>query len=389
MYELILLLTLILPLLAVSLAGRHFERGLAEASPEALAKRRYELSWLITLALIGQMLLLSALFFHWADRMVLLEQWLEQLAEPIQAMVEFMGLMAATVILSATGALVAIGYLSLYFLPWQRLDRAIKRLQGRVAGKQPVWRSLRSTLAMLLPQMLWISLAFTQPPEFFADPARVGLLLVGYLLTVQSVSPWLLQLATPTARLPADHPVTQMAMELSRAAGVRVGAVRVIMQGETKVANALVSGLWPWLRCIYVTDHMLATFSTVEIRSILAHEVGHLRHRHLWYYFGFSLGGALVIPQAAHLLDYLDFFRNTAWSLWIAIGLYWGLMFKFFSRRFERQADRYAVQATNDVATFQRALEKLAEVNGTVKQYAKWDVFQSHPPIAERIKALE
>jgi len=50
MYDLILLSILTLPLLAVSLAGRHFELGLPGAAPEVLAKRRYQLSWLISMA---------------------------------------------------------------------------------------------------------------------------------------------------------------------------------------------------------------------------------------------------------------------------------------------------------------------------------------------------
>lgn len=388
MYDLILLLMLTLPLLAVSLAGRRFERDMPGATPEVQAKRRYQLSWLITLAILGQLLLLSSLLSHWGHRMVSLDWLFAQLDGPLDLMVERIGRIAAAAILSVTMMLVVTVYFSLYALPWLRFDRVIKRMQGAFVGKISVWRILRGVLAMLIPAVVWGCLGFAMPRGFFDSSAHVGLLLVGYLLAIQCLSPWLVQLANPTAPLPADHPVAQMAMELSSAAGVRVGAVRVITSGEAKIANAMVSGLWPRQRRIYVTDHMLATFSQAEIRAILAHEVGHLRHGHLWWYFGFALGGALIIPKAVPLLDYLAFFRASAWSPWIAIGLYWGLMFKFFSRRFERQADLYAVESTGDVAMFQQALEKLAEVNGSVKQYAKWDIFQTHPPIAERIKPL-
>jgi len=146
--------------------------------------------------------------------------------------------------------------------------------------------------------------------------------------------------------------------------------------------------LWPKLRRIYLTDHMLATFSVAEIRAILAHEVGHIRHRHLWWYLGFALGGVFIIPRLVDALAQFDLLGDSIWTVLIALGLYWGVMFKFLSRRFERQADRFAVAATGDVATFQAALEKLAEVNGMVKRYSKWDIFQTHPPIAERVKAV-
>jgi len=387
MYDLILLSILTLPLLAVSLAGRHFELGLPGAAPEVLAKRRYQLSWLISMAMIGELLLLSLLFSHWGDRLASLDWLIAQLDGATEALVERSRAVAATVIITIIMLLV-VGYFSLYYLPWQRLERAIKRMQGVVVGKKPVWQSLRSTLASMITPALWICLVFAMPTGFLKDPTHFGLVLAAFVLTMQCLSPWLVQLGNPTKPLPADHPVTQMAMDLSRTARVRLGGVRIITPGEAKVANAMVSGLWPRLRRIYVTDHMLATFSMAEIRAILAHEVGHLRHGHLWWYCGFALGGALIIPKAAQLLDYLEFFRDSAWSPWIAIGLYWGLMFKFFSRRFEREADRYAVKATGDVAMFQQALEKLAEVNGSVKQYAKWDIFQTHPPVAERIKVL-
>ncbi|MBA3031709.1 MAG: M48 family metalloprotease [Gammaproteobacteria bacterium] len=95
-----------------------------------------------------------------------------------------------------------------------------------------------------------------------------------------------------------------------------------------------------------------------------------------------------VIPRLFDALAQFELLSDSLWPVVIALGLYWGVMFKFLSRRFERQADRFAVAATGDVATFQAALERLAEVNGMVKRYSKWDIFQTHPPIAERVKAL-
>lgn len=388
MYDLILLSTLTLPLLALILAGRHFERGALKASLEELAQRRYRLSWMMSLAIIGQVVLMSVAFSLWVDRMETPEWLLSQIGSVAEVMIDAIDRPLTGAILSVSAMLVMVLYYSLYSLPWLRFDRIAKRAQGGAVRRTQVRMTLRSTLAGLIPMALWFSLVNALPQGFMNDPTHLVLTLAGFILLSHSLSPWQVQLANPTIPLPGDHPVTQMAMALGRDAGVRIEAVRVIKLGEMKIANAMVSGLWPWLRRIYVTDHMLATFSVAEIRAILAHEVGHLRHGHLWWYLGFALGGTQIIPRMIDALDHLEFLHHSVWGLLIAMGLYWGMIFKFLSRRFEREADRFAVAATGNTVIFQQALEKLADVNGTVKQYSKWDIFQTHPPIAERVKAL-
>ena len=390
MYDLILLVTFLLPLLTVMSLGRYFERGLSSATTEEQAQRRYRLAWATNLGIVGQVALMGTVLAGGWERMAIPGWLFTQIVSLGDLPAGIVGRKAGTAILSVTAMIAVALYYGLYALPWLRLDRIAKGASGRAVRNRQLRLGLRGSLAGLLPLALWFGAvdAFL-PRGFLSDPAHLVLLLAGFILIVHSFSPWLVQLANPTAPLPAGHPVAQMAMALAGDAGVRIEAVRVIELGETRVANALVSGLWPWLRRIYVTDHMLATFSVDEIRAILAHEIGHVRHRHLWCYFGFALGGALAIPRLIEALDQLAFLRHSAWGFLIAIGLYWGVTFKFFSRRFERQADRFAVAATGDVAAFQRALKKLAEANGMVRQYAKWDIFQSHPPIAERIRRLE
>jgi len=371
----------------VSLAGRHFELGLPGAAPEVLAKRRYQLSWLISMAMIGELLLLSLLFSHWGDRLASLDWLIAQLDGATEALVERSRAVAATVIITIIMLLV-VGYFSLYYLPWQRLERAIKRMQGVVVGKKPVWQSLRSTLASMITPALWICLVFAMPTGFLKDPTHFGLVLAAFVLTMQCLSPWLVQLGNPTKPLPADHPVTQMAMDLSRTARVRLGGVRIITPGEAKVANA----------------NGQRTVAPVAAYLCDRPHAGDLQHggnpRHP------GPRGRPSPPWASVVVLRLCPWRRpdhsqgspTARLSGILPGLgvepldchrpLLGADVQVFSRRFEREADRYAVKATGDVAMFQQALEKLAEVNGSVKQYAKWDIFQTHPPVAERIKVL-
>lgn len=390
MADLMLFVALVLPLLAVVLVGRYFERGLLDASPEEQAKRRYRLSWVITPAILVQAGLLWSIVLNWGERMATPAWLFAQMQGFADLLAEVIGRPATAAVLSILGMVVIVLYYSLYSLPWLRLDRIAKRAQGNSVRSTQLKLTLRGTLAGFLPLMLWIGVITPFISQFIArgEVVSFALVLAGFLLVVHSLAPLQIQLANPTAPLPAEHPVAAMAQDLCAQASVGVDQVRVLKLGETRVANALVAGLWPWLRRIYITDHMLATFSVAEIRAILAHEVGHIRHRHLWWYLGFAIGGVFVIPRLFDALAQFELLSDSLWPVVIALGLYWGVMFKFLSRCFERQADRFAVAATGDVATFQSALERLAEVNGMVKRYSKWDIFQTHPPIAERVKAL-
>lgn len=388
MYDLILIATLTLPLLAVMLAGRYFERGLLDATPEEQAKRRYRLAWVTNLTIVVKLVGFWLAVENFGMQMEGTIGLLKALAPAAGMLTAATSPWVAKMLITSLGMAAVVLYYSLYSLPWLRLDRIAKQAKDAEARRTQARLTMRSTLAGLLPMLLWFGLFNALPRDSFDDPVHWVPLLGSFILLVQSLSPWLVQLAQPTAPLPDNHPVVQMARELARAAGVRISAVRVIKAGEARVANALVSGLWPWLRHIYVTDHMIDTFSVDEIRAVLAHEVGHIRHRHLWWYLAIALGGGFLIPHMTAALSMLAFMGDSIWSFMISFGIYWGVMFKAFSRRFERQADRFAVAATGDVAIFLQSLEKLAEANGTVRTYSKWDIFQTHPPIEERVKAL-
>ncbi|MCA1937964.1 MAG: M48 family metalloprotease [Dechloromonas sp.] len=390
MADLGLFATLILPLLAVVAFGRHCERGQEEASPEMLAKRRYQLSWVTTLTIFCQAMGIVTLLLHWWEHMATLDWLLSGMRDFVSLLAGTIGRPAAAAIVSIAGMIVIVMYYSLYSLPWLRLDRIAKGTLGRAVRTKQLRHTLRSSLAGVLPLILWIGVITPLASQFIVrgDVTTFALMLAVFLITLHSLSPWQVQLANPTERLPSEHPVTRMAFALCTQAGVGIDQVRVLKLGEMQVANALVAGLWPRLRRIYITDHMLDTFSIDEIRAILAHEVGHIRHRHLWWYLGFALGGVFIIPRLGEGLAQFDLLGDSVWTAVITFMLYWGVMFKVLSRRFERQADRFAVATTGDVVTFQSALERLADVNGMVKRYSKWDIFQTHPPITERVKAL-
>jgi len=125
------------------------------------------------------------------------------------------------------------------------------------------------------------------------------------------------------------------------------------------VANAAVMGLFPGLRCVMLSDCLLECMPREHIRAVMAHEIGHVARRHLpwlvvvilgcWSLAGFvatpvaeTAAGALVADadarEADAVIDAAILLRDAAV---LALGL---LAFGYASRRFERQADSYAVQ---------------------------------------------
>jgi STE24 endopeptidase len=145
---------------------------------------------------------------------------------------------------------------------------------------------------------------------------------------------------------------------LARDAGVGVREIWV-WPTDGLIANAAVMGVLPGLRCVMLSDCLLEGMPRPYVRAVMAHELGHVVHRHLAWMLVIVLGcwtvaSGLVTPVAQSLAE--EYARSNAdvpestvvqvASLardagMLAIGL---LFFGFASRRIERQADTYAVE---------------------------------------------
>jgi len=169
----------------------------------------------------------------------------------------------------------------------------------------------------------------------------------------------------------------------------------------TKKANAMFAGLGRTKRLV-LSDTLIENFTGDEIESIVAHELGHFKHRDIWHHLGFQLvvsfaGFALLFrllqalaPQlgysgqedlAAFPLFYLSFFVFTTLLMPASHA---------YSRWREREADRFALKAVGP-AGFIPAMEKLARLNLANPRphpVVEW-WFYTHPPIAKRIEMAE
>lgn len=181
-----------------------------------------------------------------------------------------------------------------------------------------------------------------------------------------------------------------------------------VMDGSRRSAhgNAYFSGFGPAKRVVFF-DTLLNKLNGGEVEAVLAHELGHFKHKHITKRIvlmfamslaGFALLGWLMQQPAFYLgLGAQPNLGAPNDALALILFLLAGPVFGFFvtplashfSRRDEFQADAYA-RAQASGADLSSALLKLHEDNaGTLTPdpvYARF--YYSHPPAAERLAAL-
>jgi STE24 endopeptidase len=175
------------------------------------------------------------------------------------------------------------------------------------------------------------------------------------------------------------------------------------MSRKTRKENAFLAGLGKTRRVI-LGDNLVDNMTTPEIVSIIAHEVGHYKHKHIWK--GIALGTAqqVVVFYLLHLImraafpGFLLSTRSTLSLVPLLIiiagavsGFLFGPLGNALSRRMEKNADIYAITHIDQKRAFLTALAGLADRNLS-NAYPAWWVkvlYYSHPPIGERLELLE
>ena len=189
-------------------------------------------------------------------------------------------------------------------------------------------------------------------------------------------------------------------LALARRANTKVrGVFKFDMSKRTKSANAALTGIGNTRR-IVLGDTLINEFSTDEIETVLAHELGHHVNRDipLFIIFG-ALSTTLSLYFASLALNWAtayfgfsgpaDVAAFPALSLILgAYGLVTMPIGNAVSRWRKKMADDYALQATGKNEAFASAFTRLANQNLGEIDPEKWVVFMfySHPPLGERIE---
>jgi len=177
-----------------------------------------------------------------------------------------------------------------------------------------------------------------------------------------------------------------------------------VMDGSKRSnhGNAYFTGFGKTKRIVFY-DTLLSRLQASEVEAVLAHELGHFKHRHvvkrIALLFALSLAFLAVLGQ---LMDAEWFFKGLGVSTQnqaLALILFFFVvpvftflitpLMSLFSRRHEFEADRYAAQhaSADDLI---KALVKLYEDNAaTLTPDPLHSLFyDSHPPAAIRIERL-
>ncbi len=162
-------------------------------------------------------------------------------------------------------------------------------------------------------------------------------------------------------------------------------------------ATAAILGIFPRYRYVMFTNTMLRELSPKALQAVLAHEIGHSRHYHLLLY-PFVLVGGLVLAGLFGL------FITPMLEQWMVVSgapslvplaslvpyavifaIYFRIVFGYFSRLFERQADLSVMSLGVDPQAMIEALHTVAVLGGHIHDQPSWHHFS----IRQRIEILE
>ncbi|MDR2392411.1 MAG: M48 family metalloprotease [Planctomycetota bacterium] len=181
----------------------------------------------------------------------------------------------------------------------------------------------------------------------------------------------------------ADSDVLGQVARLEKEAGVGFSRVYLWEPGGGQIQNAAAVGIFRPFRYLFLTPALLRDLNGPELEAVVLHELGHVKHRHLLFYFFSSLAGvnASVIAAAiAPLAGPGERFAVVA----LLILIYFRLIFGWLSRNMERQADLFALETSGSARNIANALEKLALAAGHIRLASSWH----HSGIAERVRFL-
>ena len=226
-------------------------------------------------------------------------------------------------------------------------------------------RAKTAGVAVLLAAAAWLAIVGLARvwPSWWVLPAAAGAALVTVFLSF--VAPIVLEPLFNRFRPLDDGELATRVVALAARAGAPVREVLVAdASRRTTKVNAYVSGLGASRRVV-VWDTLLDAVGTAEVEVVVAHELGHRQLRHVAKLsaVGMAIAAGVVVVVRLVVGTPAPGDLPTAVLLVLAAQAVVAPFFSACSRRYERQADRFALAATGDLPAFERVMIALARKN--------------------------
>lgn len=168
--------------------------------------------------------------------------------------------------------------------------------------------------------------------------------------------------------------------------------------------NAFFTGFGRFRRIVFF-DTLVDKLNTDEIVAVLAHEMGHFKHKHIFkmmaasilqmgimlYILSLFLGNQQLF--AAFGMEHISIYGSLFFFgfLYTPVSTLLSIFFNLFSRKHEYEADAWAVTSTGRMQGLINGLKKLSLHNLSNLTPHPFNVFlnYSHPPVLQRIRAIK
>ena len=267
-----------------------------------------------------------------------------------------------------------------------------------------IWENFKGLLVSLaigIPILLLFYFSLNQFDELWWLPFAIIMFVISVVLS--QIFPILIFPIFYKITPIEDENLKERITNLAKGARLKVENVyKFNMSKTTKKANAAFTGLGKTKRII-LGDTLLENYSIEEIETVVAHELGHYKKKHILKNILIGTASsfltlfviAILYQNSLDLFGFKEITQVSAiplLALWsMIIGVITTPLGNILSRKFEFEADEYAVLETQNPVAFKETLEKLTDQNLGDKlphPFIEW-FFYSHPSIKNRINAID
>jgi len=226
-----------------------------------------------------------------------------------------------------------------------------------------------------------------------------------YSLFMMYISPYVIEPLFNRFTPIGEPGLEEKIKHLMQKANIKVSRVfKMDASARSRHTNAYFSGIGSVKR-IVLYDTLIDKMDHEEILSVLAHEAGHWKKRHVLKMLVamevLSLIGIYIsfrILQTDFLANLFRIEQATFFAKIVILGFIGGIVLfpltplsNYISRRFEKEADRFAYELTANKEAMASALIKLSKDNlSNLYPHPLYSAFYySHPPVVPRVKGIQ